>query len=180
MKSLKTISLFVVQEIKELLSKGINEDEILVLYRRNKMYEAYKERFKKEKLKITGRTIHAAKGLESRAVFIIGMTEGNGGFPDIWMEDRIYQVLRPTKHDLMLEEERRLFYVALTRAREYLYLITILGNESSFINEIPDNYKILYSVLLGQNTISNKCDKCHKKIEKYHKYCPYCGFGTSQ
>jgi len=33
----------------------------------------------------SGKTIHASKGLEAKAVFIIGLTEGSGGFPDIWI-----------------------------------------------------------------------------------------------
>jgi DNA helicase-4 len=61
---------FAVQEVKELLAQGIPNDQILFLYRRSKMFEPYRERFKKEKIYISAKTIHAAKGLESKAVFI--------------------------------------------------------------------------------------------------------------
>jgi superfamily I DNA/RNA helicase len=37
-------------------------------------------------------------------------------------------------------EERRLFYVAITRAKDELFLITELGNESSFVDEIPQHF----------------------------------------
>ena len=57
-------------------------------------------------------------------LFLLLLTEGNGGFPDIWMEDRIYQVIKASNHDILMEEERRLFYVAITRAKDDLFLIT--------------------------------------------------------
>ena len=74
------------------------------------------------------------------------MTEGNGGFPDIWLEDRIFQVIKKANHDLLMEEERRLFYVAITRAKDKLFLITEKGNESSFLKEIPDVFTVKTSI----------------------------------
>ena len=62
-------------------------------------------------MSVPEKTIHASKGLESKAVFIVGLTQGSGGFPDVWLDDRIYQTIRPVKYDILLEEERRLFYV---------------------------------------------------------------------
>jgi len=70
------------------------------------------------------------------------LTEGNGGFPDIWLEDRIFQIIKKANHDLLLEEERRLFYVAITRAKDKLFLITEKGNESSFLKEILDIFTV--------------------------------------
>ena len=133
---------FVVEEVKRLFQKGYQKEDILFLYRRSKMYNDYYNRFMKERLYVQYRTIHAAKGLEAKAVFIIGLTQGYGGFPDVWLEDRIFQVVKPTQHDLLMEEERRLFYVAITRAKDLLYLITEKGNESSFLSEIPENFVI--------------------------------------
>jgi hypothetical protein len=109
-------------------------------------------------------------------VFIIGMTEGYGGFPDIWMGDRIYQMIRPVKHEMLLEEERRLFYVAITRAKERLYLITEIGAESSFIREIPDGFKVTFSknITTGE-TNSFSCPSCKSSLEPGYRFCPYCG-----
>jgi len=76
---------FCFDKVKELLDDGINNDEILFLYRRSKMFKPYYYRFKNENIRIQGKTIHASKGLEAKVVFIIGLTEGNGGFPDIWL-----------------------------------------------------------------------------------------------
>src|SRR5204862_7082955 len=120
----------------------LTNEDILFLYRRSKMYSPYFYRFKNDNIKVQAKTIHAAKGLEAKVVFILGLTEGNGGFPDIWLEDRIFQVIKKANHDLLLEEERRLFYVAITRAKDKLFLITEKGNESSFLKEIPESYTV--------------------------------------
>ncbi|MBU1159780.1 UvrD-helicase domain-containing protein [Patescibacteria group bacterium] len=83
-------------------------------------------------------TVHAAKGLEFDNVFVVGMEEGlfpHSGFGDS----------RPDKH----EEERRLFYVALTRAKEKVFLSysvsrMVFGSRqlnmpSSFLSDIPEH-----------------------------------------
>lgn len=139
------------------------------------MFAPFQKFFKEKKIKIRGSTIHSAKGLEAPIVFIIGMTEGRGGFPDIWMEDRIYQMIRPVDFDLLMEEERRLFYVGITRARSSLYLITILGNESSFIKEIPDEFKVVYSTPIKLQSNHLVCKACNQQIEKHYQFCPFCG-----
>lgn len=171
---------FVFSEIDKLQKeKNYSKDDILILYRRTKMFSKYFERSKQEKFFITGKTIHASKGLEAKAVFIIGLTEGKGGFPDIWMEDRIFQIIKKSKHDFLLEEERRLFYVAITRAKDQLYLMTEKGNESSFIREIPDNFTFKTSLPFKSVVESIKlCDHCEKQIEPDFAFCPNCGEKT--
>ncbi len=97
-----------------------------------KDYEA--EQFKEDEC-LTLTTIHQAKGLEWNAVFVIGLTEGQ--FPH-------QRCLEPQER---LEEERRLFYVAMTRARHYLTLTAPMvsssfgantfSSRSRFIEECP-------------------------------------------
>ena len=83
---------------------------------------------------VTLMTLHSAKGLEFKVVFIVGMEEG------------IFPHVRSFESESELEEERRLCYVGITRAKTKLYLLsarqrTIFGNtsgcvESRFIKEI--------------------------------------------
>lgn len=167
---------FCSEKVNELLKDGFNNDEILFLYRRNKMFSPYFNFFKGEGTRVQGKTIHASKGLEAKVVFIIGLTEGNGGFPDIWLEDRIFQIIKKANHDVLMEEERRLFYVAITRAKDKLFLITEKGNESSFLKEIPDVFTVrtvnqMKSVVEKIET----CNKCFSQLEKLWVVCPYCG-----
>jgi len=167
---------FVVNQVRRLKEEGYSKEDILFLYRRSKMFGPYLERFKQEKIFVTGKTIHASKGLEAKAVFILGLREGPGGFPDIWMEDRIYQVIKVSHHDLLLEEERRLFYVAITRAKDYLYLITEKGNESSFIGEIPNDFTYrTYQPFKPMVEEISLCSNCNNRIEGNFAFCPYCG-----
>jgi DNA helicase-4 len=168
---------FCVDRVDELINEGLSNEDIFFLYRRSKMYYPYFTRFKKEGIRVQNKTIHAAKGLEAKVVFIIGLTEGYGGFPDIWLEDRIFQVIKKANHDLLLEEERRLFYVAITRAKDKLFLITEKGNESSFLKEIPETFTVKTSVfaksVIEKMTI---CSNCFSQLEKLWVVCPYCGF----
>jgi DNA helicase-2/ATP-dependent DNA helicase PcrA len=72
-------------------------------------------------------TVHLAKGLEFDTVFIIGTAEG------------LLPHGRSIDSESQLEEERRLMYVAMTRARKKLN-ISFYGMASRFINEIPEQY----------------------------------------
>lgn len=167
---------FCIDKVQELLQNGIKNEDILFLYRRSKMFSPYYEAFKSEGIQVPGKTIHSAKGLEAKVVFIIGLTEGSGGFPDIWLEDRIFQVIKKANHDLLLEEERRLFYVAITRAKDKLYLITEKGNASSFLKEIPETFTVKTS--LDTKSVIAKvdlCSKCSSQLERLWIVCPYCG-----
>ena len=166
---------FCVAKVRELLENGFKNDDILFLYRRSKMYQPYFFALRNENLKVQSKTIHAAKGLEAKVVFIVGLTDGYGGFPDIWLEDRIFQVIKPANHDSLLEEERRLFYVAITRAKDQLYLITEKGNISRFLKEIPEQYKSVYNEKSVEKLAFVICSKCNMQIENGFKFCGNCG-----
>jgi DNA helicase IV len=81
----------------------------------------------------------------------------------------------------VLEEERRLFYVAITRAKEKLFLITEKGNESSFLKEIPDSFTVKTTTVLApvvEKVLS--CENCFSQLDsKVYAFCPYCGFQNS-
>jgi len=80
-----------------------------------------------------------------------------------------------------MEEERRLFYVAITRAKDKLFLITEKGNESNFLKEIPEVFTVRTTnpiKLVVDKVII--CKSCFSQLEKLHIYCPYCGQKVSE
>ncbi len=164
--------LAVASALGKFLEAGYRKEDLLVLYRRSAAIEPYREVLRGL---ATLRTIHAAKGLEAKIVFIVGLTRGIHGFPQVWESDRILQMVKPGNVKMLLEEERRLLYVALTRAREELFLITELGNESSFIKEIPSDL-VERSTFLSISRIQSKktCKLCAKESAPEFLYCPYC------
>lgn len=167
---------FIWETIERHVLEGINPEEILVLYRRSAMASDLKQALKKSGHKIQFKTIHSAKGLEAKVVFVLGLHSNKGGFPDPWLQDKIYQVIKPTDYDHLLEEERRLFYVALTRAEDYLYLISQKGAVSDFIKDIPPEF--IQNDNRDDITTSNNltlCERCQSKLENYYRYCPICG-----
>ena len=130
---------FIMDLTKEFYSKGFKFQDILLLYRRSRQIAPYKKFFKKYNFKINTKTIHSSKGLEARIVFLIGLT--CGGFPYFWEDSRITQIIKKTDLLKKEEEERRIFYVAMTRARERLFLMSEKNNESEYCDDIPKSFK---------------------------------------
>ena len=80
------------------------------------------------------RTIHSSKGLEYDGVIIINMRDGLAGFPNKMQDDPILKYVLPNCNSL--EEERRLFYVALTRTKTKTCILAPIEKTSIFIPEI--------------------------------------------
>lgn len=112
---------FIISEIRKLLEEDFYQTEIAVIYRNHYLGNIVKQKLEETYFeKINTLTIHQAKGLEFDCVFIIGLEENNLPFMNA-----------------DIEEERRLFYVAVTRARKRLYLLVNLNKNkaSRFIFE---------------------------------------------
>lgn len=102
-------------------------------------------------LKVPFMTIHKSKGLEADIVIVINCNAGRFGFPSEMSDDPILNLLLSEADQYENGEERRLFYVAMTRARERVYFVTEIAAKSKFINELE--------VETGKS-ISKKCPKC--------------------
>ena len=85
-------------------------------------------------------TIHKSKGLEEDNIILINLTNNNNSLPSKIKNHKIINKIIKTDY-YPYEEERRLFYVALTRTRNNIYLLVPKSNYSIFIKELMKNYK---------------------------------------
>ena len=111
-------------------------------------------------------TFHGSKGLEADYCILLGFFQGKTGFPNNNKEEAVVEALLPTLDDFPHSEERRLFYVALTRAKKESYLIADNKAPSEFINE-------LLSPQFDIDIVSNGFKERYRKIFK----CPMCSTG---
>lgn len=116
-------------------------------------------------LNITFMTAHGSKGKEADYVIVLGLIKGKHGFPSEKITNPLLELLQPKSENFKNAEERRLFYVALTRARHHVYLMTDASKPSSFVVELIENdYPILTDEFKGnhfQDTIAQHCPSCH-------------------
>ena len=87
-------------------------------------------------LRISLSTVHQYKGKEADWVVVGWLTDDRFGFPCLRLDDPIIAELLPDSERYPFAEERRLFYVALTRARSGLYLVCDVARPSPFVIEL--------------------------------------------
>ena len=112
-------------------------------------------------MKITYKTVHQSKGLESDYVILISGENARNGFPNKMEDDCLLELLLGDKGRFEFAEERRLFYVALTRTRSIVYLLCDKQKPSVFIKEIEERVKIENPELIKSNDTNNAlCPRC--------------------
>ena len=107
------------------------------------------------KVNIAGRelhflSVHSAKGLEADHVILVNCNQGAYGFPSLIEDDPILDFVLSKSESYPFAEERRLFYVALTRAKKQMYVLYDSQRPSPFISEF------LMKLEIG----SHLCPKC--------------------
>lgn len=113
---------------------------------------SFKERFGQDiiiqhkdykNLKIKFMTIHKSKGLEDENVIILNCEDELNGFPNKIADDMVLKYLLEEKDPFSFAEERRLFYVALTRTKNLVYLIVPQNKMSIFVKELINRIGII-------------------------------------
>jgi DNA helicase-4 len=89
-----------------------------------------------QRLHLPFMTVHKAKGLEADVVILLNCNAGKFGFPSQLSDDPVLSLLLSGADQYENAEERRLFYVALTRAKEQVILVTNPAAKSKFITEL--------------------------------------------
>lgn len=96
---------------------------------------------KRYDLKMSFLTAHKSKGLQADYVFIINNKSSRMGFPSRIQDDPIIDLLLENSDNYPFAEERRLYYVALTRAKIKTYIMTIKDKKSIFAQELHERYE---------------------------------------
>ncbi len=174
--------------IDEVLKSKIEREEIFVLARTNRQLNELSRLMKlkgilhivktdeinkpvfEKKGHVTLATIHAIKGLEAEMVFVIGVNELN--FPCKASDHPVVEMIKIEEYDKE-EEERRLFYVAISRAKHKLYLSYSGKRPSYFINDkmmkMIDGVEVVrqkYGEENAEDDISNRDDEHRKNYEQ--------------
>lgn len=122
-------------------------------------------------------TIHGSKGLEADYVVLPRVTGGRGAFPSTRQDDPVMLLAMPNGDDHPHAEERRLFYVALTRARRSVLLITLEHRYSPFIVELVRDHLLEVTSVDGTPSQSMVCSKCKQAVmvPRSGPYGPFLG-----
>lgn len=113
-------------------------------------------------LNIAFLTVHKSKGLEADYVIVLNLNEGIHGFPSQMEDDPLLQIPMPQADPFPYGEERRLFYVALTRARRQVRLYGQTGKLSRFVIELALTSGV--TIRTTDNQPINPCPSCREGI----------------
>jgi DNA helicase-4 len=111
-------------------------------------------------LDISFKTIHSSKGLEADHVVLLQVFSGRIGFPSEIVDDPLLTMVSPEVEPFEHAEERRVMYVAMTRARKSLTVMGSAARQSTFVEELLDDVE--YQVAAEEATIarSHICGDC--------------------
>lgn len=155
-------------ECTSILLIGRYSYDMYKLLRTEAFVEINKERIKCRKYpkaNISFMTAHSSKGLGYDNVIILNMLESKFGFPCQIEDDPIMKMVRYEDVSMTYAEERRLFYVALTRTKNRVYIAAPLFKPSRFLVEIVKDYKLPYPDNFNMDI-----------VDLFSLRCPSCGF----
>lgn len=146
--------------------------------RRNKFVKiVYRE---SPDVNIEYRTVHQSKGLECDNVILINLKNWKAGFPNKMVDDPVLNFVKRNGDSFSYAEERRLFYVALTRTKNNVYLLSPYFKSSVFVQELKTdaNVELLELENNRLETLKNieKNGECYVIPTKLK--CPVCKTGV--
>lgn len=110
-------------------------------------------------------SVHKSKGLEADNVIILNFKNDKLGFPNQIADDKVLNLVLTNAEDFKFAEERRLFYVAITRTKNRTFVLTDNKNPSPFFKEFSESKSVCFVGI--------------KKIENENQiFCPLCKTGN--
>ena len=177
--SLIRYSEFTGETVSSALTRIINENgidsSVLVLGRTRLDFDVLREShlFKRvdrnyltympfPEVKIRNMTIHGAKGLEADCVLLLNFKNDTMGFPNKIVDDPLLGLVLSEPESFPYAEERRLLYVALTRARKRVYILVDESKPSEFMKEFDKVHGVRVLDLKGDKSeeVKISCPRC--------------------
>ena len=155
-------------EGSSILLVGRYNYDMYKLYNAGGFSELPNNRVKSEKYpnaNLTFMTAHSAKGLGYDNVILINMFEGKFGFPCQIEDDPIIKLVTYEDKSMPYAEERRLFYVTLTRTKNRVYIATPKHRPSRFLVELIKDYHLPHDQDINMET-----------VDLFNLRCPVCSF----
>lgn len=162
--------------IKKIVSEFGTQASILLLGRTNYDRDMLKEsglfrithQNKQEKLKylpipelnIDFLSVHKSKGLEADNVILLNFKNDKLGFPNQIQDDKVLNLVLTDSENYRFAEERRLFYVAITRTKNRTFILTDNNRPSLFFKEFPESQAVCYTSTTQKSESSARCPRC--------------------
>jgi superfamily I DNA/RNA helicase len=146
--------------------------------RRNKFVKiVYRE---SPDVNIEYRTVHQSKGLECDNVILINLKNWKAGFPNKMVDDPVLNFVKRNGDSFSYAEERRLFYVALTRTKNNVYLLSPYFKSSVFVQELKTdaNVELLNLEHNRLETLKNIEKNGERYVIPTKLKCPVCKTGV--
>ena len=146
--------------------------------RRNKFVKiVYRE---SPDVNIEYRTVHQSKGLECDNVILINLKNWKAGFPNKMVDDPVLNFVKRNGDSFSYAEERRLFYVALTRTKNNVYLLASYFKSSVFVQELKTdaNVELLNLEHNRLETLKNIEKNGERYVIPTKLKCPVCKTGV--
>jgi DNA helicase-4 len=134
-------------------------------------------------LTVRAMTAHKSKGLEADYVVVVDVNKEKRGFPCEITDDPVLELVLAHGDAYEYAEERRLFYVAMSRAREGVYFVATDGMLSDFLIELSEHHYGVEYVNVPKQLALAKCPSCEvgrlaPREGEYGQYlvCDVCGY----
>ncbi len=162
------------------IARGVSparKERVLLIGRYQKDRDYLPSNYDQSRLELVFITVHSSKGLEGDHVILPRMTSETLGFPSRVADDPVLQLAMPGGDAYEFAEERRLLYVALTRARSTVTLVTVTHKESPFITELIKDHAVDVFNADGTASSDELCPACGEGflVPRKSKFGPFMG-----
>ena len=105
-------------------------------------------------------SVHKSKGLEADNVILLNFKNDKLGFPNQIQDDKVLNLVLTDAENYRFAEERRLFYVAITRTKNRTFILTDNNRPSLFFKEFPESQAVCYTSITQNSESSARCPRC--------------------